>query len=343
MAFTSSCPKCQKQVLVPEGTCPDAVVQCPICSGEYSLGEILASAPPALIVVHPGSTVTTIGPLALAGAASLGEAIPPAADVFAAVHSPESREGGISSPHRVEPSAHDGEPLFFAGDEVQLAPPAEHLDEVALFERSPDAALQAEHPIDPPAAPFGEALAEPLGDEGHDLSATPGDGGSPWGGGWGASDEPVHEEGDTVGLAEPDQDEGLDHVDFAAITGKAAPGSAPAGSPGDAAAAVEPPKKKKRKREANMVLRIGGVVFFGLLALPCAYLIASWVDHKNDRYHLIYKESEPTATAAEALRANQPARQHANTGRECKSDAGECHSGGSRREQGHSGPGQAAG
>ena len=67
MAFTSSCPKCQKQVLVPEGTCPDAVVQCPICSGEYSLGEILASAPPALIVVHPGSA---------AAAAQIAEASP---------------------------------------------------------------------------------------------------------------------------------------------------------------------------------------------------------------------------------------------------------------------------
>ena len=44
MAFLSNCPKCQKPVLVPDGTCPDAVVQCPVCAGEYSLGEIMALA-----------------------------------------------------------------------------------------------------------------------------------------------------------------------------------------------------------------------------------------------------------------------------------------------------------
>ncbi len=41
MAFTSNCPKCQKQVLVPDGTYPDAVVRCPVCGGEYWLAEIL--------------------------------------------------------------------------------------------------------------------------------------------------------------------------------------------------------------------------------------------------------------------------------------------------------------
>lgn len=70
MAFISSCPKCQKQVLVPDGTSADAVVQCPICSVEYSMGDLLAAAPPALIVVHPGTAVIT--PLA----SLLGEAIP---------------------------------------------------------------------------------------------------------------------------------------------------------------------------------------------------------------------------------------------------------------------------
>ena len=53
MAFISSCPKCQKPVLVPEGHGHDAVVQCPACFAEYSLAEILSSVP-ALIVVRPG-------------------------------------------------------------------------------------------------------------------------------------------------------------------------------------------------------------------------------------------------------------------------------------------------
>ena len=98
MAFLSSCPKCQRQVLVPEGVCPDAVVQCPLCAGEYSLAEIFASAPPALIVVHPGNSGAT-APAAAAAA---------------------STAGVIFSAHRVEPALHDAEPLLFENDEVQL-------------------------------------------------------------------------------------------------------------------------------------------------------------------------------------------------------------------------------
>ena len=125
-------------------------------------------------------------------------------------------------------------------------------------------ATPAEHAA---RAASAEPLAAPLSEEGHDLAAEPADGGAPWGGGWGGfKDEAAHEEDGAIGLAEPDQDEGLENVDFAAITGKAAPGSAPAAGPGDAAVAVEPPKKKRRKREANPLVRIIGMVIFGLLA-----------------------------------------------------------------------------
>ena len=101
------------------------------------------------------------------------------------------------------------------------------------------------------------------------------EGDAPWGGAWGGlKDEAAHEEEGAIGLAEPEQDEGLEQVDFTAITGKAAPGSAPAAVAGGAAVAVEPPKKKKRKREANPFVRIIGIVIAGLLAVPCAFLIA---------------------------------------------------------------------
>ncbi len=104
---------------------------------------------------------------------------------------------------------------------------------------------------------------------------------------WGGfKDEAAHEEDGAVGLAEPDQDEGLEHVDFAAITGKAAPGSSPGSasiaSLREAAVAAEPAKKKKRKREANPFLRIVGIVVCGLLAVPCALLIAHYAGAKLD-------------------------------------------------------------
>ena len=321
MAFISSCPKCQKQVLVPDGTSADAVVQCPICSVEYSMGDLLAAAPPALIVVHPGTAVIT--PLA----APLGEAIPAPTAALSATVPPELSEVAIFAAHRVEPSLHDAEPLLFAGDAVQLATPdyghteslghegAEPLAEAALVEPGPTAPPEsgqpADHPIEALAAPFGEALAAPLSEEGHDLSAASADGDAPWGGAWGGfKDETAHEEDGAIGLAEPDQDEGLEHVDFAAITGKPAPGSATPAGAGGVAVAAEPPKKKRRRREANPLVRIIGVVFCGLLALPCAYGIAIWVDHKNDRFHFFYKENEPTASNGQ--KTSGPAKPPAN-------------------------------
>ncbi len=47
----STCPKCQKQVLIPSGVDGSAVVRCPLCEVEYPLAEALALAPPELIVV----------------------------------------------------------------------------------------------------------------------------------------------------------------------------------------------------------------------------------------------------------------------------------------------------
>ena len=118
-------------------------------------------------------------------------------------------------------------------------------------------------------------MVAPPSEAGHDLAAEPAEGGAPWGGAWGGfKDEAAKGEDGAVGMAEPDQDEGLENVDFAAITGKAAPGSGPV-SPGDAVA-VEPPKKKKRKREASMLGRFIGMGIAGLLAVACVLGYASW-------------------------------------------------------------------
>ena len=120
----------------------------------------------------------------------------------------------------------------------------------------------------------------------------------------------AHEEEAPSKWLRPDQDEGLENVDFAAITGKAAPGSAPAPR-GDAAVAAEPAKKKKRKREANLVVRGIGMVISALLAVVCFYAIAVWIDHKNDYFHLLrfLKDNKPTANNAQtpAANANVPA------------------------------------
>ncbi len=294
MAFSSNCPKCQKQVLVPEGICPDAVMQCPLCSAEFALGEILASAPPALIVIHPGSTAAIPG-IAVAAAAPV----------------PEATAASIFSAHRVEPKMHDDEPLLFAGDEVELHPmptagagvdlatpaydaaavdhlaPVDHVVEAVPVDADHANVLEAvpmetAHEAGVLAEPFGEALAGPLPDEGHDLAAEPADGGAPWGGAWVGSHEEDKQEDDGIGFAEQDQDEGLDDVNFAEITGKAAPGSAPVGDLAAAALAAEPAKKKKRKRETHPFVRLIGMIIAGLLAVVCVFGFAAWKGIKMD-------------------------------------------------------------
>ena len=151
MAFISSCPKCQQQVLVPDGTYPDAVVKCPVCSGEYSMGEILAAVR-RRIVVHPGSAPATVT-RALTTVESAGTAIATVAD---------------------------SGPLLFDGDRVELGTPDYgHAEPFGSHDAEQEAA----------AVLFGgeegghaaEDLAEPLTEEGHDLAAAA-EGDAPWAG-----------------------------------------------------------------------------------------------------------------------------------------------------------------
>ena len=52
-----NCPKCRDQVTLPIGASREAVVQCPLCSAQFPLQEILAQLPPALVVIHdPGAS-----------------------------------------------------------------------------------------------------------------------------------------------------------------------------------------------------------------------------------------------------------------------------------------------
>ncbi len=55
----SSCPNCQQQVSIPPGANSAALVRCPLCDGEYPLGDALALAPPELILVEPAVASTS--------------------------------------------------------------------------------------------------------------------------------------------------------------------------------------------------------------------------------------------------------------------------------------------
>jgi|GEM_PF-6970707 len=57
MSMHCQCPRCSEPVTLPDGYAGDATVRCPLCDAEYTLDEAMQTAPPALIIVNPGSTV----------------------------------------------------------------------------------------------------------------------------------------------------------------------------------------------------------------------------------------------------------------------------------------------
>jgi hypothetical protein len=275
MAFISGCPKCQKPVLVPEGHSHDAVVQCPACFAEYSLGDILASIP-ALIVVRSGEMEA---PAARASAASAGfdeldEPLLAAAPAMA---------GSISAAPHVGQIPHESDALDFVDEAAAV--PASNGHDIAFAADGDHAADElfasafAENEWPSTELPTDELLA-PVEGNGQQGPADAGDNGDGWGG-FGAEssgEETVHAAlaEDTIDLAAHDSgdDEGVAHLDFAAITGKSPPGTA---ATGDAAVTVESPKKKRRKREANPLGRFIGMAISALLAVACVFGLAMWL------------------------------------------------------------------
>ena len=220
MSLTSQCPKCEKQVMVPEGVAADAVVRCPLCQEEYPVGDALAKLPPTLIVVSaPEPPVAVAAP---------SEAVPPAEMLFS---------DEIASPLLGEP-APDGV-SFGEDDGIDL--------------HSIDEPIGGQAPEEPEAAPEGEAdesgvsaslwggpaihdiaeelpadaslEGEPLEGEPLEVEPATGDEG-PWNQAWAPRGEAAEGEEEPIALAD---DEGqLGVVDFAAITSKA-----PAGAPAE--------------------------------------------------------------------------------------------------------------
>ena len=172
MAFITSCPKCKKQVLVPDGTCPES--SCSVrAAWRIFHGRDPRVGPPALIVIHPGTS-----PL---GASSVVAAVAAAA--------PAASEGRVFSAHRVKPKFDDTEPLLFEGDAggpaaAAVAEPAghediEHLAKPVLFAST---WKSSRRPIARPTA--GRWLGEPLAARGRSRSPRRvGRGPRAWGGG----------------------------------------------------------------------------------------------------------------------------------------------------------------
>lgn len=70
---TVACPRCRDEVMLPPHVSDDVLVRCPLCSEEYSLGEVTRGLPPTLVVVGPSPFVSADnaeeGELALEAAA----------------------------------------------------------------------------------------------------------------------------------------------------------------------------------------------------------------------------------------------------------------------------------
>lgn len=289
MSLTPNCPKCQKQVTVPDGVSTDAIVRCPLCQAEYSISEALALLPPLLIVVRPG----------IASAVAAASVSPVAAPVGVEEDHAVQFES-LAPPDAipvVEPLAHPvaedvPDDVIFGDMPAEMGSGAEHDDGVHAFDH-------------PPAVP----LAEPDGDA------------APWNEGWHPMQEGAGEhDSEAIAIAEDEhaehgEDEGFGDVDFAAITGRAPAGEATAVAEGAEPTPAAPVKRKRPKRETSMVGRLIGILISGLLALPAAYGIGLLVNkEKYDFLHLFDKKKDKTpAVAQETPKAKPDAKPQAGT------------------------------
>ena len=247
MSLTSNCPKCQKQIMVPDGLGADTQVRCPLCQAEYPLSDALALAPPALIVVG------------MVAALPAEEAKPITADTA------EPQVAELAEPSELAEAAE---------------PPEPEAEAMAL-----------------PGAP-GEPAA-------HEIAG-------PWHDAWSEVKEPqAGDDSEPIAFAREEgaEEEDLDGVDFAAITGKTPP------SEGGQAVAP-PPRKRRRKREANIFVRIIGMLIAGGLALPVVYALAVWTGGaKNDKFHIFDRWTGAQEEAAVKKAATKTPKQEAAPGK----------------------------
>ena len=122
MSFTSSCPKCQKEVTVPDRIGAASLVRCPLCEAEFELREALALGPPALVVIEAktddGQPIVPVSELALA------EAQPAAAGVTDDDHW-TSGWAATDETATAEPAEAGGEDAVVFGEITGKLPPSE--------------------------------------------------------------------------------------------------------------------------------------------------------------------------------------------------------------------------
>ena len=257
MSFTSNCPKCQQPITIPDSVGPAALVRCPLCDEQYPLGEALALAPPALIVVAGGEEA----PLA-ASAAEL----PPVtlSDEAAPTPSAMFEEAVQSAAEHEAPAALFDEPVAFA-------------ERAEDAEGQPAAEGDADHWTAGWATPPGEASAQAAE---ADVEA---------------EDEVdlAEEENDAAVFGAitgklPRAPAGAEGAQPPASAGVAVGGPAAGG-------VVLPPlpKKRRRRRETSPLGRGIGMVLSGLLAVVLFYYGVNFFGGKRFDMFEIYLPGVP--------------------------------------------------
>ena len=270
MSFTSSCPKCLSQVVVPDGVNSDAVVRCPLCQSEYPISEAIALAPPSLIIVSFGSPTAAelAQPMALPDEEEEPISLTPVDEAFAPAVAPVA----------------DAEQL---ADEVLFGPPP--MPETTTTE--------GEMPRiggDPWEQPWPEPAAQ--------------DGGNGEGfmvGGDGSMFAPA-DEGDVVAFAEEEKTDGVDEVDFASITGRA-PAGAP-GAVAELPALPKRRKRKESSPLARVIgcLVAGGLAIL-VFCYGVAYLGGPKYDDFRTMLRGYYVPGIPQNSSPTAEKTTPPA------------------------------------
>ena len=137
------CPKCGQQVSIPDGLDPALNVLCPLCQGEFTIGQVLAPAPvvpPAVIPVahvpEPPSAPTLALPPTPAGESAGGE--PVAAATQSSPAPVQSPAAPVAAPHVEEELgfADESPPSSAAGTETVAQAPAATAEQAAATEQA---------------------------------------------------------------------------------------------------------------------------------------------------------------------------------------------------------------
>ncbi|MGO8750230.1 MAG: hypothetical protein ACLQNE_30165 [Thermoguttaceae bacterium] len=271
------CPKCGQQVSIPDGLDPALNVLCPLCQGEFTIGQVLAPAPvvpPAVIPVahvpEPPSAPTLALPPTPAGESAGGE--PVAAATQSSPAPVQSPAAPVAAPHVEEELgfADESPPSSAAGTETVAQAPAATAEQAAATEQAAAVSPSPEEIEEDDGGVYrlaGEkpesaqsAAAEALGDDEHFRPME-----NPF----------VDIFNDSTRAAAPSataDDPEAAHEDHAAMLGTLGFGSHAA----DGSAAAPAPARgwQPRSKKTNPIRFTIGLIFFGLMGLLVPYLLS---------------------------------------------------------------------